>query len=632
MTKERFGTSTNLYHNLHYNTRLQLVDIRLGDGSTDEWNWTRGALVFYYGTTARDSWNAFATTNTDNNGNVLRQVNYVPLSGGGNVIPQLDDYTYDALNRIASMTEAQQNSSGTWTYGVTSQTFTYDRWGNRTSVTGQTAQSWSTTEAAATNRLKLTSGNVCTGTKVGLCYDAAGNLVFDNQLGSGGDRTYDAEGRILTAAGGGTNKYAYDADGKRVRRQVGSAQYWQVYGIGGELVAEYQWNGTTATLQKEYGSGGGAMIVAESATVVRWLVTDHLGTPRIIADQSGSLGGVTRHDYYPFGEENLSGATIRTTGNGYQAEGVRQKFTGYERDTETNLDYAQARYYANLLGRFTSVDPLHASGVITDPQSWNRYAYVGNRPLKIIDPSGLLWARHNDLGYRWFSDDELCNGKLCGEDTAAGWAAVTSLVFQVGNDWYRLNPNGPNRSAYNSSSFYEYAGWDKWYDGIVADGSEVAGAAIGGPILSRLFSSILGELLGSGAGEITTLGLSDGVGDAGGAILNPVPGTLARIVPGEINPMTLGAPAAQDVFVTAASDIQGMTASQVSQRLTIPLSESGTFRIFEFPTKSISNIASPVNRMNPGFVGKGLTAGGAREFVIPNGPIPAGATVKVVGN
>ncbi|MEP7339021.1 MAG: hypothetical protein ABI977_14900, partial [Acidobacteriota bacterium] len=42
---------------------------------------------------------------------VLRQVNYVSLSGGGNVIPQLDDYTYDALNRIASGTEAQQNSS-----------------------------------------------------------------------------------------------------------------------------------------------------------------------------------------------------------------------------------------------------------------------------------------------------------------------------------------------------------------------------------------------------------------------------------------------------------------------------------------------------------------------------------------
>ncbi|MGE0884106.1 MAG: RHS repeat domain-containing protein, partial [Blastocatellales bacterium] len=361
MTKERFGTATNLYHNLHYNNRHQLVDIRLGDSSSDEWNWSRGALVFYYGTAARDAWNPFANS-TDNNGNVLRQLHYVPLSGGGYVLPQLDDYTYDSLNRIASVTEAQLDGGGSWTFGATSQTFTYDRWGNRTSVTGHTAQSWSATEAAATNRLKLASGNQCTGTKNGLCYDAAGNLVFDNQLGATGDRSYDAEGRIVTAAGGGLNKYVYDADGKRVRRQVGAQQFWQVYGIDGELIAEYEWNGTTATLLKEYGSGGGASVVAEGATV-RWLVMDHLGTPRMIADQTGSLSGMRRHDYLPFGEENFTGATIRTAANGYQAEGVRQKFGSKERDTETGLDwFGPGRYFASVQGRFTSVDPLLSSG------------------------------------------------------------------------------------------------------------------------------------------------------------------------------------------------------------------------------------------------------------------------------
>ncbi len=99
MSRETFGMqASTLYHNLHYNNRLQLVDIRVGDSSTDEWTWNRGALVYYYGTTARDGWNAFANS-ADNNGNVLRQVNYAPLSGGGYEIPQLDDYNYDALNR-----------------------------------------------------------------------------------------------------------------------------------------------------------------------------------------------------------------------------------------------------------------------------------------------------------------------------------------------------------------------------------------------------------------------------------------------------------------------------------------------------------------------------------------------------
>ncbi|MGH9765864.1 MAG: hypothetical protein ACREAB_00400, partial [Blastocatellia bacterium] len=60
-------------------------------------------------------------------------------------------------------------------------------------MTGHNPQSWDATEASATNRLKLPSGTVCSGTKNGLCYDAAGNLIFDNQLGGAGDRAYDAE-------------------------------------------------------------------------------------------------------------------------------------------------------------------------------------------------------------------------------------------------------------------------------------------------------------------------------------------------------------------------------------------------------------------------------------------------------
>jgi hypothetical protein len=67
-----------------------------------------------------------------------------------------------------------------------------------------------------------------------------------------------------------------------------------------------------------------------------------------------------------------------------------------------------------------------------------------------------------------------------------------------------------------------------------------------------------------------------------------------------------------------------MSASQISQRLTIPPSNS--FNIIEFETP-LSGIASPIRRTNPGFVGNGLTAGGAREFVLPNGPIPLGQTI-----
>jgi YD repeat-containing protein len=67
---------------------------------------------------------------------------------------------------------------------------------------------------------------------------------------------YDAENRMtkLTQASSyvaGT--YSYDGDGRRVKRLVGSTETWQVYGLGGELVAEYASNASAANAQKEYG-------------------------------------------------------------------------------------------------------------------------------------------------------------------------------------------------------------------------------------------------------------------------------------------------------------------------------------------------------------------------------------------
>ena len=120
-----------------------------------------------------------------------------------------------------------------------------------------------------------------------------------------------------------------------------------------------------------------------------WLVSDHLGTPRMVADKTGSLAGVKRHDYLPFGEELYADTGGRATQQGYgAADNVRQQFTGYERDNETKLDYAEARYYSSTQGRFTSVDPLMRSARIGSPQTFNRYSYSLNNPLRFTDPSG----------------------------------------------------------------------------------------------------------------------------------------------------------------------------------------------------------------------------------------------------
>ncbi len=71
------------------------------------------------------------------------------------------------------------------------------------------------------------------------------------------------------------------------------------------------------------------------------------------------------------------------------SDNVNQKFTGQERDAETNLDFFQARYLSSGLGRFMSPDPHNAGAAMKNPQSWNAYAYVMGNPLNSVDPTGL---------------------------------------------------------------------------------------------------------------------------------------------------------------------------------------------------------------------------------------------------
>jgi RHS repeat-associated protein len=89
--------------------------------------------------------------------------------------------------------------------------------------------------------------------------------------------------------------------------------------------------------------------------------------------------------YYPYGEEETPTANDR------------QKFATYTRDSATGLDYAQNRYYASQIGRFTTADPYRASAKRRNPQSWNRYAYVQGDPINANDPTGLCAISGNNL-------------------------------------------------------------------------------------------------------------------------------------------------------------------------------------------------------------------------------------------
>ena len=159
----------------------------------------------------------------------------------------------------------------------------------------------------------------------------------------------------------------------------------------------------------------GVLIAEYSAEVsqeprVSYLTTDHLGSPRVVTDERGSVA--SRRDFMPFGEE-INGVGGRTTGLNYGSDPIRQKFTGYERDAESDLDFAQARYYNSSHGRFTSVDPLTASATIRNPQTFNRYSYGLNSPYKFTDPLGLApegyWQTNYDSSGACSAAAEACN-------------------------------------------------------------------------------------------------------------------------------------------------------------------------------------------------------------------------------
>lgn len=166
LTKETFGTTTALYHNLHYNVRQQLYDNRVGTNGGDELTWDRGALEWYYGSAG---WGA---SSPDNNGNITRADHWVPQASGAWGSTIYDYYGYDGLNRVSSTSEyAHDTSNSTVTFRYT-QVFTYDQWGNRTINQGATTTSPDInkrefTVNTATNRLGVPSGQ-------------SGTLDYDN--------------------------------------------------------------------------------------------------------------------------------------------------------------------------------------------------------------------------------------------------------------------------------------------------------------------------------------------------------------------------------------------------------------------------------------------------------------------
>ncbi len=339
----------------------------LGNGVTESWTWDPlrlqptqmqvGSLLtlqYFYCPSGGSSCSS-------NNGNMQRQKITTPALGA---ITQ--DYTYaDGFNRLTSATETSAGGLQTW-----QQKYQYDNYGNRAVVSGYVPYSAQTPGALSQFVESINGAAVNRNRWTGAGYDGAGNLTTLPQR----TYTYDAENRLVASTQPGTTAaigYAYDGNGQRVQKTVGTAVTTYVYDASGQLAAEYGPPTDTGTI---------------------YLSADHLGSTRLVQTSSGTVQA--RYDYWPFGEDIPSGMGGRdaTYPSGvYPATGAdveSLKFTGKERDAETGLDYFGARYFSAAQGRWTSPDAPLADQWEKDPQSWNLYSYVRNNPLRFTDLTG----------------------------------------------------------------------------------------------------------------------------------------------------------------------------------------------------------------------------------------------------
>lgn len=320
-------------------------------------------------------------------------------------------YAYDGFNRLAASSCASHCPDGENTQGFS---YSYDRFGNRW---GQTV----TAGTGGTSSLTFTGGNNHID---GYSYDAAGNLMSD------GSHTYyyDAEHHLEQVDGSAgycqngtgteaTACYVYDAEGRRARRSIpadGIADDY-LYDLNGHFITQVSSSGSWTRGEIYAGARHIATYENDLQTPTTFFNhTDQVGTERVETAVSGSACETITN--LPFGD------WLNTSGS---CDPTEMRFTGKERDWETNLDNFGARYNSSDLGRFMSPDPLLNSGRPTNPQTWNRYAYTLNNPLNLTDPTGLY-----DVANHCPQGDEHCL-YMQAEHAKELKKALTNLAKQV---------------------------------------------------------------------------------------------------------------------------------------------------------------------------------------------------------
>lgn len=372
-----------LFEGPQYNALGQVTTDNLGFLNEHYGYTNRGWLYSYWACTVPGvscSNSQMAYTFNMQTGNNQQPLGFAP---NGDVVAANDwingnwTYTYDDFNRLSTSYCGTNCPGGQSALGFA---YLYDRFGNR----------WQQNATAGSGLHPQYSfdgnGHI---TSSGVLYDAAGNMIGD------GSHTYfyDAENRVIQVGGTSgqcstaTACYVYNASRQRVSKTTSAGTVYYVYDILGHQVAEFSSSGAWNRGEVYAGSKHLATYVGGTSGSTYLNLADWAGTERMRVNSKQSPQETCTS--LPFGDmQSCTGA-----------DESPMHFTGQQWDSEDNMTNFWFRQHSPTQGRWGSMDPAGLSAVDpSNPQTWNRYAYVINNPVSLIDPMGLYIANpcYND--------------------------------------------------------------------------------------------------------------------------------------------------------------------------------------------------------------------------------------------
>jgi len=314
---------------------------------------------------------------------VIRDIQYTydlnsNISSRIDWVNNIEQYmSYDDMNRIefihTSLSDVEITNS-----------FNYDKYGNLIEKDGK-SRIYGSTERNIGNAgpfaVREYNGN-------SYHYDENGNMT------SGGGRsiTWNQIGKPQRIIKNGSwVEFEYNALGNRIQKSTNSGFVNYFNNVYEEHVTNYG-----DVTKKHFVYANGMLHAIEEITKsnisnIFYVYSDVLGSVDTVLDESA--GVIERISYGAFGSRN--NVTSLNTVRQYTPISTNRGFTGHEHIDEVDFIHMNGRIYDAELGRFLSADPFIQSPM--NSQSYNRYSYVMNNPLKYVDPSGYFWDSWDDF-------------------------------------------------------------------------------------------------------------------------------------------------------------------------------------------------------------------------------------------